>query len=147
MTAKQKNVLLNMTYYTLSAVTIIFCVLFMIFLATQSTGLYQQIMYYILTSLIVIFMALDIIFTAIKKNKYITGIFIYVLTLVTIALGCVLYLVMNVDGAIPQANLFSYMGMMSLSYMPMIMLIVAYCVGEKLVSNSSRISKRKANAD
>lgn len=147
MSVKQKNVLLSMTYYTLTAVTIIFCVFFMIFLASQTTGLYQQIMYYILSSLIVIFTALDIIFTTIKKNKYVTGIIIYVLSLVTIALGVVVYIVMNENGAIPAVNLFSYVGIMSLSYIPMIMLITAYCVGEKLVSNNVRVAKRKTNND
>lgn len=147
MSAKQKNILLSMTYYTLSAVTILFCVFFMVFLATQTTALYQQIMYYILSSLIVIFTVLDIIFTTIKKNKYITGIIIFVLSLITIALGIALYLVMNNQWAIPAVNLFSYIGMMSLSYIPMIMLITSFCIGEKLISNSVRISKRKSNVD
>lgn len=143
MDAKQKNILLNMTYYTLAGFTILFCVLFMIFLASQTTGLYQQIMYYILSSLIVIFTVLDIIFTAIKSNKYITGIIIYVLTIATVIMGMILYLLMSANGTVPVSSLFSFSGMMGLSYIPTIMLIVLYCVGEKLVSNSARITRRK----
>ena len=143
MSAKQKNILLSMTYFTLAAITIAFCVLFMIFLSTQTTAIYQQVMYYVLSSLVVLLVVLDIIFTIIKANKYITGMLIYLLTLLTIIMGCILYGLMNVDGAIVANNLFGYIGMMALSYMVTIMLIVVYCVGEKLISNSVKIMKRK----
>ena len=147
MLAKQKNILLAITYYTLATITICFSVLFMVFLASQTTALYQQIMYYILSSLVVLLVALDIIFTVIKSNKFVSGILIFVLTLVTICMGCVLYMLMQVDFAIPTANLFSYIGMMALSYLTTIMLIVLFCVGESMITNSTRISKRKTSND
>ena len=145
MFARQKNVLLNMVYYTLAGFTIAFCVLFMIFLSTQTTALYQQIMYYTLSSIVILLVALDVIFTVIKANKFITGIMIFVLTIITIFMGCALYIVSNVEWSIPVTNLFGYIGMMSLSYMIVIMLIIVYCVGEKLITNSVKISKRKNN--
>lgn len=143
MSAKQKNVLLNMLYYTLAGFTIVFAILFMIFLSTQASALYQQIMYYALAVIVILLVVLDIICTVIRSNKFIIGVLVYALAIITILMGMVLYLLMNIDGAIVAANLFGYTGMMALSYMIVGMLIAIYCIGEKLVSNTARISKRK----
>ena len=146
MTVKQKNTILSMVYFTLAAFTILFSVLFMVFLATQAGAMYQQIMYYALSVIAIILVVLDIIFTIIRRNKFVIGVLIFILTILTIIMGMVLYVVMNVDGTIAVNNLFGYTGMMALSYMIVVMLIVVYSVGEKLTSNIARVSKRK-NSD
>lgn len=147
MLSRQKNILLTITYFTLATITIGFSILFMIFLSTQATALYQQIMYYILSSLVVLLVALDIIFTVIKSNKFVSGILIFVLAIATIIMGCVLYLLMQNNFAIPTSNLFSYIGMMALSYLTITMLIVMFCVGESLITNSTKTLRKKSIND
>lgn len=134
---KKRN-LLNMTYYALTVLSFVFAVLFMVYIVTQSTLLYAQIIYGILIVLFVGLVIFDIICTNMRRYKYIGGIILFIMTILIIAMSIVTYISLSTDLVLTVTQLYPYFALMLMSYLINTFVIVLYVVGIKLVDMKTR---------
>ena len=128
-----KKVLLNMVYYTLIAIMVAVGVAFLIILGTSDIALLPKIFYFILTILFILLIIYDIICTHLDRMKFVSGIILYVLSIATLVMIFVLYGINATRALIPTEYVNVFATLSSISLTIMILGIIVYCVGQKIV--------------
>ena len=128
-----KKVLLNIVYYTLIAIMVAIGVSFLIILGISDIALFPKIFYFVLTILFVLLIIYDIICTHLNRMKFVSGIILYALSIATLVMTFILYGLNATRALIPTdyVNIFATLSSISLTIM--ILGIVIYCVGQKIV--------------
>ena len=128
-----KKVLLNMVYYTLIAIMVAVAVAFLIILGISNIALLPKIFYFVLTILFVLLIVYDIICTQLDRMKFVSGIILYVLSIATLVMIFVLYGINATRALIPTEYVNVFATLSSISLTIMILGIIVYCVGQKIV--------------
>ena len=128
-----KKVLLNIVYYTLIAIMVAIGVAFLVILGISDIALFPKVFYFILTVLFILLIIYDIICTHLNRMKFVSGIILYALSIATLVMIFVLYGINATSALIPTdyVNIFATLSSISLSIM--ILGIIVYCVGQKIV--------------
>lgn len=128
-----KKVLLNIVYYTLIAIMVAIGVAFLVILGVSDIALFPKIFYFVLTVLFILLIIYDIICTHLNRMKFVSGIILYALSIATLVMIFVLYGTNAASALIPTdyVNVFATLSSISLSIM--ILGIIVYCVGQKIV--------------
>ena len=93
----QKRALLNMAYYTLIGVAMIFSVLFILRTSFSTLPFIIQVIYFIWTGALIINLAFDVYCTMRHRMKYISGMIFFVLTLLCVVMAIVVFFVQGIS--------------------------------------------------
>lgn len=128
-----KKILLNIVYYTLIVIMMAIAVSFLIILGMSDMAMYAKIFYFILTVLFMLLIIFDIICTHLDRMKFVSGIVLYVLSIATLVMIFILYGMTASRAMIPTDSVNVFATLSSISLALMILSIVIYCVGQKIV--------------
>jgi len=130
----QKRILLNMAYYTLVALGILFSVLFMLRIAASTLPVLIKIIYYIWSVVLIITLLFDIYCTMKHEKKYITGIIFFVLTILCVIMAAVVFFVQGISFGLITTTEVAYFINIALSFMPIQTAIYAFLFGERIIN-------------
>lgn len=128
-----KKILLNIVYYTLIVIMMAIGISFLIVLGQADIDMYAKIFYFILTIMYILLIVFDIICTHLDRMKFASGLILYILSIATLVMIFILYGTTASSALIPtdSVNVFATLSSMSLALM--ILGIIIYCVGQKIV--------------
>lgn len=129
-----KRILLNMAYYTLFGLGILFSVLFFLRTIYSTMPAYVKIIYYIWTVLLVCNLVFDVICTRKHIMKYISGIIYFILTLLCVVMAIDVFFMQGISLQVVTNIEFTYFIDMILSFAPIIVGIYAYLFGERIIN-------------
>lgn len=129
-----KRILLNMAYYTLFGLGVLFSVLFFLRTIYSNVPTYIKIIYYIWTALLVGNLVFDVVCTRRHEMKYICGIAYFVLTLLCVVMAIDVFFTKGVSLQAITSIEFTYFIDTILSFIPVTLGIYAYLFGEKLIN-------------
>lgn len=130
----QKRTLLNLAYYTLTGLGVLFSVLFFLRTIYSTMPAYIKIIYYVWTVLLVGNLMFDIICTRKHTMKFISGIIYFILSLLCVVMAIDVFFVQGISLQVLTTFEFSYFIDVVLSFTPVIIGIYAYLFGEKLIN-------------
>lgn len=130
----QKRSLLNLAYYTLIALGVIFSVIFILRIAASTLPILIKIIYYIWSAVLIISLLFDVYCTMKHKKKYITGLIFFVLTILCVIMAAVVYFTQGISLALITTTEVTYFINMALSFMPIKLAIFAYLFGERIIN-------------
>ena len=129
-----ERVLRAIVYYCLIAVALALVGLFVARVATNETiDLWVQIVYYIWAAALAIVMIWDIVCVNMRNTKCYLGYCLLGITVAAVVMADVLFMNLNVINALGTTVEVTFMGLMSLCFMPTILAIVAYFVGRRIM--------------
>ena len=130
----QKWILLNVAYYTLVAIGILFSVLFMIRIANSTLPALIQIIYYIWAVALIMTLIFDIYSTMKHEKKYIVGLIFFILTILCVIMAAVVYFVQGITLVTITTSEITYFINMYLSFVPIKLAIFAFLFGERIIN-------------
>lgn len=129
-----KRILLNMAYYTLFGLGVLFSVLFFLRTIYSNVPTYIKIIYYVWTALLVGNLVFDVFCTRKRMMKYIVGIVYFILTLLCVVMAIDVFFTQGVSIQVITNLEFTYFIDVVLSFTPVMLGIYAYLFGEKLIN-------------
>ncbi len=133
----QKRVLLQMTYYTLIGLSIVFTIFFVLRISYSNMPLYIKIIYYIWSGVLILAVIYDIVCTLTNKMKFIVGIILFVLTILSIIMAIDVLFMQGINFKAITSVEIAYFINMSLSFAPIWLGNCAFIFGEKLIELSN----------
>lgn len=130
----QRRILLNMAYFTLVGLAIIFCVFFILRVVFSNFALYVKIIYYIWSGALILNLAFDIICTIVRRMKFISGLIFFILTLLGVVMAVDVFFMQGVTFRAITSLEVTYFINISLSFMPIYLGIFAFIFGEKIIN-------------
>ena len=130
----QKRLFLNMAYYSLIGITILFCTTFVFRVIYSAMPLYIKIIYYVWTGALVLTIIYDLICTYNRGMKYISGLILYILAILSIIMAIDVFFMQGISIKTITNIEFTYFINMALSFIPIKLAIFAYLFGEKLIN-------------
>lgn len=129
-----KRILLNMAYYTLFGLGVLFSVLFFLRTIYSNMQLYIKIIYYVWTAGLVGNLVFDVVCTRRHEMKYISGMIYFVLTLLCVVMAIDVFFMQGINLKSITNLEFTYFIDMVLSFTPIMISIYAYLFGERLIN-------------
>lgn len=130
----QKRTLLNMAYYTLFGLGVLFSGLFFIRTIYSTMPTYVKIIYYVWTILLIGNLVFDMYCTRKHTMKYISGIIYFILTLLCVVMAIDVFFMQGISLQVITSLEITYFIDMILSFMPIMIGIYAYIFGERLIN-------------
>lgn len=129
----QKKVLLQMAYYSLAGLAIVFSLFFIYRTIYSGMPLYIRIIYYVWSGTLVLTMVYDIICTLKKEMKFISGVILFVLAILSVIMAVDVFFMQGVNFRTIRTLEITYFIDMTLSFVPMTLSVFAFLFGEKLI--------------
>lgn len=130
----QKRSLLNMAYYTLIGVAIIFSVLFILRTSFSTLPFIIQIIYYIWSVALILNLLFDVYCTLKHRMKYISGLIFFILTVLCVVMAIVVFFAQGISIEVITVLEITYFINMFLSFTPIALGIYAFLFGEKIIN-------------
>jgi len=130
----QKRILLNMAYYSLFGLSILFTVLFVLRIVYSNLPLYIQIIYYAWSAVLIFNLIFDLICTRRNSMKFISGIIYFILAFLTVVMAVDVFFMKGVSFRAITNLEFVYVIEMILNFTPITLAIYAYLFGEKIIN-------------
>ena len=129
-----KRILLNMSYYTLFGLGVLFSILFILRTIYSDMQLYVKIIYYVWSAGLIGNLIFDVICTRKHEMKYISGFIYFVLTLLCVVMAIDVFFMQGISFRTITNVEFTYFIDMVLSFTPIVISIYAFLFGEKLIN-------------
>ena len=130
----QKRSLLNMAYYSLIGVSLIFSILFILRTSFSTLPFYIQIIYYIWSVALIINLIFDVYCTMKHRMKYISGLIFFVLSLLCVVMAIIVFFVQGISVEVIRTVEITYFMNIALSITPVTLGIYAFLFGEKIIN-------------
>lgn len=130
----QKRSLLNMAYYSLIGVSLIFSILFILRTSFSTLPIYIQIIYYIWSVALIINLIFDVYCTMKHRMKYISGLIFFVLSLLCVVMAIIVFFVQGISVEVIRTVEITYFMNIALSITPVTLGIYAFLFGEKIIN-------------
>lgn len=130
----QKRVLLNLAYFTLIGLGIIFSILFAVRVANSTLPILVQIIYYVWTAVLVITLIYDVYCTFRGGMKYYVGWIFFILTLLCVIMAAVVFVVDGISIAGIETAEIGYFINTMISFIPVKLAIFAFLFGQKIIN-------------
>lgn len=130
----QKRTLLNLAYYTLIVISILFSAVFALRVANTELPALIQIIYYVWTVALVVTLLYDFYCTKRNGMKYIPGLIFLVLTVLCVIMAIVVFFVQGVSIVEITTLEVTYFINILLSFVPIKLAIYAYLFGQKIIN-------------
>lgn len=124
-----KKVLVNLFYYSLAFLIVLFSVLFMVLIGTKTLATYQMIIYYIWAGIAIAVVVFEVFASMRNRYKLVVGLIIYGLTFLCLLVGFIVYAALQTNGIIPAASLDVFSVLIYFSLAISIALITLFVLG------------------
>lgn len=130
----QKRSLLNMAYFTLVGLGILFSVVFILRIGFSALPAIIKVIYYIWSAVLIISLLFDIYSTRKHQKKYIVGLLFFILTLLCVVMAIIVFIVQGISFRLITTLEVSYFINIALSFIPIKLAIFAFLFGEKIIN-------------
>lgn len=130
----QKRNLLNMAYYGMVALVVLFSVIFFIRVNQSTLPTLIQIIYYVWAVALIIAIIFDVYCTMKHNMKYYAGLILFVLALLCVIMAIVVFFNQGISFAVITEAEITYFINIILSFVPIKLGIFAYLFGQKIIN-------------